>query len=74
MRQAIYINNLISLYFSPYLCFTAEHLDPINVKIAELREALESVTAEQKYLKARDARHRHSKPISFDFYMNEIGD
>lgn len=37
-----------------------EHLDPINVKIAELREALESVTAEQKYLKARDARHRYT--------------
>lgn len=37
-----------------------EHLDPINVKIAELREALDSVTAEQKYLKARDARHRHT--------------
>lgn len=37
-----------------------EHLDPINVKIAELREALESVTAEQKYLKAREARHRHT--------------
>ncbi|TXG72131.1 hypothetical protein EZV62_000710 [Acer yangbiense] len=37
-----------------------EHLDPINVKIAELREALESVTAEQKYLKARDVRHRHN--------------
>ncbi|GJV71296.1 transmembrane emp24 domain-containing protein p24beta3 [Tanacetum coccineum] len=37
-----------------------EHLDPVNVKIAELREALESVTAEQKYLKARDTRHRHS--------------
>ncbi|KAJ4954798.1 hypothetical protein NE237_011581 [Protea cynaroides] len=37
-----------------------EHLDPMNVKIAELREALESVTAEQKYLKARDARHRHT--------------
>ncbi|GMH08475.1 hypothetical protein Nepgr_010315 [Nepenthes gracilis] len=37
-----------------------EHLNPINVKIAELREALESVTAEQKYLKARDARHRHT--------------
>ncbi|KAL6522682.1 hypothetical protein OROHE_016529 [Orobanche hederae] len=36
-----------------------EHLDPVNVKIAELREALESVTAEQKYLKARDTRHRH---------------
>ncbi|KAI8566316.1 hypothetical protein RHMOL_Rhmol02G0031300 [Rhododendron molle] len=37
-----------------------EHLDPINVKIAELREALESVTAEQQYLKARDARHRRT--------------
>ncbi|XP_020106360.1 transmembrane emp24 domain-containing protein p24beta3-like [Ananas comosus] len=37
-----------------------EHLDPINVKIAQLREALESVTAEQKYLKAREARHRHT--------------
>jgi hypothetical protein len=39
----------------------AEHLDPINVKIAELKEVLESVTAEQKYLKAREARHRHSR-------------
>jgi len=37
-----------------------EHLDPVNVKIAELREALESVTAEQQYLKARDARHRRT--------------
>ncbi|XP_010532582.1 PREDICTED: transmembrane emp24 domain-containing protein p24beta3 [Tarenaya hassleriana] len=37
-----------------------EHLDPINVKIAELREALESVISEQKYLKARDTRHRHT--------------
>jgi hypothetical protein len=44
-----------------YLVAFAEHLDPINVKIAELKEALESVTAEQKYLKAREARHRHSK-------------
>ncbi|KAL5702188.1 hypothetical protein ACHQM5_027435 [Ranunculus cassubicifolius] len=35
-----------------------EHLNPINVKIAELREALESVTAEQTYLRARDSRHR----------------
>ncbi|KAL0392892.1 UNVERIFIED_CONTAM: Transmembrane emp24 domain-containing protein p24beta3 [Sesamum radiatum] len=41
----------------------AEHLDPINVKIAELREALETVTLEQRYLKARDARHRHSKTL-----------
>ncbi|KAK2417652.1 emp24/gp25L/p24 family/GOLD family protein [Trifolium repens] len=37
-----------------------EHLDPINVKIAELREALESIITEQKYLKARDARHRNT--------------
>ncbi|KAJ4869802.1 Transmembrane emp24 domain-containing protein p24beta3 [Raphanus sativus] len=37
-----------------------EHLDPVNVKIAELRESLESVVAEQKYLKARDTRHRHT--------------
>ncbi|RDX78906.1 Transmembrane emp24 domain-containing protein p24beta3, partial [Mucuna pruriens] len=37
-----------------------EHLDPVNVKIAELREALESIITEQKYLKARDARHRHT--------------
>jgi len=42
------------------LISVAEHLDPINVKIAELKEALESVTAEQKYLKAREARHRHT--------------
>ncbi|XP_020579855.1 transmembrane emp24 domain-containing protein p24beta3-like [Phalaenopsis equestris] len=35
-----------------------EHLDPVNVKIAELRESLESVTLEQRYLKAREARHR----------------
>ena len=54
---------IISLVFLPFLF--SEHLDPINVKIAELREALESVTAEQKYLKARDARHRHSKSFFF---------
>ncbi|KAL4309058.1 hypothetical protein GQ457_01G001990 [Hibiscus cannabinus] len=36
------------------------HVDPINVKIAELREALESITSEQKYLKAREDRHRHT--------------
>lgn len=54
------------LWFSlTFRCsFVAEHLDPINVKIAELREALESVTLEQKYLKARDVRHRHSKFLS----------
>ena len=39
----------------------AEHLDPVNVRITELREALLSVAAEQKYLKARDARHRASE-------------
>ncbi|XP_054804138.1 transmembrane emp24 domain-containing protein p24beta3-like [Prosopis cineraria] len=37
-----------------------EHLDPVQVKIAELREALESIIAEQRYLKAREARHRHT--------------
>ncbi|XAR58581.1 hypothetical protein NMG60_11014048 [Bertholletia excelsa] len=37
-----------------------EHLDPVNVRIAKLREALESVTAEQKYLKAREIRHRYT--------------
>lgn len=40
-------------------------MDPLNIKIAELREALESITAEQKYLKARDARHRYSKFATF---------
>lgn len=64
----------IILYFDLYLTFTwlcaAEHLDPINVKIAELREALESVTAEQKYLKARDARHRHSKIFLFLLFFS----
>lgn len=48
-----------------FFLFLAEHLDPINVEIAALREALESITAEQKYLKARDARHRHSKSFIF---------
>ncbi|KAL7219121.1 hypothetical protein ACSBR2_012237 [Camellia fascicularis] len=43
-----------------------KHLDPINVKIAELREALESVTAEHKYLLARDTRHRHSREGASD--------
>ncbi|KAL8486478.1 hypothetical protein ACS0TY_023238 [Phlomoides rotata] len=37
-----------------------DHLDPVNVKIAELGEKLELVTLEQKYLKARDVRHRHT--------------
>ncbi|KAJ0054113.1 hypothetical protein Pint_03244 [Pistacia integerrima] len=41
-----------------------EHLDPIYIKIAELREALESVTADQKYLKARNVRHRYSESLT----------
>lgn len=41
----------------------AEHLDPNNVKNAELRKALESATAEQNYLKACDTRHNHSKGL-----------
>lgn len=40
---------------------SSEHLDPVHVRIAELREALESIIAEQRYLKAREARHRYSK-------------
>ncbi|KAF5950137.1 hypothetical protein HYC85_012130 [Camellia sinensis] len=47
-----------------------EHLDPINVKIAEVREALESVTAEQKYLLARDTHHRHSQDGASDADLN----
>ncbi|PHU20370.1 Transmembrane emp24 domain-containing protein p24beta3 [Capsicum chinense] len=31
-----------------------------NVKIAELKQALESVTSEQKYLRAHHARHCHT--------------
>jgi hypothetical protein len=41
----------------------AEHLKPVNVKIAQLREALAAVSAEQIYLKARDHRHRISKSL-----------
>ncbi|KAL3642036.1 hypothetical protein CASFOL_012851 [Castilleja foliolosa] len=37
-----------------------EHLDPINVRIAELREKMEYVTLEQNYLKARDISHRRT--------------
>lgn len=60
---------LLLHYFLSSCDFVSEHLDPINVKIAELREALESVVAEQKYLKARDSRHRHSKmfPLFLSF-------
>ncbi|KAK7245430.1 hypothetical protein RIF29_40276 [Crotalaria pallida] len=41
-----------------------EHLDPMNVKLAELREALESIITEQKYLKARDVRHRYTNEVT----------
>ncbi|KAK4381656.1 Transmembrane emp24 domain-containing protein p24beta3 [Sesamum angolense] len=44
----------------PFVLFCINIWTPINVKIAELREALETVTLEQRYLKARDARHRHT--------------
>ncbi|XP_042061034.1 transmembrane emp24 domain-containing protein p24beta3-like [Salvia splendens] len=37
-----------------------EHFEPVNAKIAELRESLTSVTLEQKYLKARGYHHRHT--------------
>jgi hypothetical protein len=52
------------LQFGCLLLDSSEHLDPINVKIGELREALESIITEQKYLKARDARHRNRKNTS----------
>lgn len=54
-------NSFCSTFLTLYGASFQNILNPINVKIAELREALESVTAEQKYLKARDARHRRSK-------------
>lgn len=36
----------------------AEPLKPVNVKIAQLAEALESVSAEIRYMQTRDKRHR----------------
>lgn len=39
----------------------AEHLKPVNVKIAQLAEALEAVSAEIRYMQNRDKRHRSSK-------------
>lgn len=47
--------------FTVVLLVFREHLNPINVRITELREALEYVIAEQQYLKAHDARHRHNE-------------
>lgn len=41
----------------------AEHLKPVNVKIAQLREALAAVSEEQIYLRARDLRHRTSELV-----------
>lgn len=65
---------MLALPYKPCVISVAEHLDPINVKIAELKEALESVTAEQKYLKAREARHRHSKinGLAFSYHNSEM--
>jgi len=61
---------VIQFVYSVLVFLGSEHLDPINVKIAELREALESIIIEQKYLKARDTRHRHSELIlDYDFFF-----
>lgn len=70
----IFSFNMLALPYKPCVISVAEHLDPINVKIAELKEALESVTAEQKYLKAREARHRHSKinGLAFSYHNSEM--
>jgi len=43
----------------------AEHLKPVNVMIAKLREALAAVSEEQIYLKARDLRHRTSELVLY---------
>lgn len=49
--------------------FGTEHLKPVDVKIAQLGEALESVSAEIRYLQNRDLRHRRSKSATFlSFY------
>lgn len=69
----VYFDRTLSFEDLFWVC-DAEHLDPINVKIAELREALESVTAEQKYLKARDSRHRHSKILGFPYWHALVSD
>lgn len=47
-------------------------MDPINVKIAQLREALESVIMEQRFLKARDIRQRNSKPCGLFSFPAEV--
>jgi hypothetical protein len=60
----VYYPNSQVVFIYLFLLLGTEHFDPINVKIAELREALESIITEQKYLKARDTRHRHSKLFS----------
>ncbi|KAK0581894.1 hypothetical protein LWI29_019232 [Acer saccharum] len=61
--QFQYYNSNQSLLFAQNQvvnCICAEHVNPVSVKIAELRQALASVTAEQRYLKARESQHRYS--------------
>ncbi|KAL8142547.1 hypothetical protein V2J09_015579 [Rumex salicifolius] len=43
---------------------TDENFNPLNVRLAELRQALDVVTAEQKYLKAEESGHRRSSEIT----------
>jgi hypothetical protein len=45
----------------------AENLKPVNVKIAQLAEALEAVSAEIRYMQNRDKRHRSSKSVTYLF-------
>ncbi|BBN09656.1 hypothetical protein MPTK1_4g21570 [Marchantia polymorpha subsp. ruderalis] len=35
-----------------------EHFNPVETKIAQLKEALESISLEQNYLRRRDVRHK----------------
>lgn len=53
------VNSVLSILAIGFV--VAEHLKPVDVKIAQLGEALESVSAEIRYLQSRDLRHRKSK-------------
>jgi hypothetical protein len=45
---------------TPHEAAKDEHFSPLQVKIGELGEALAKVSMEQKFLKARDIRHRRT--------------
>jgi hypothetical protein len=55
------ICNSFKCFSSNVFLGLAENLKPVNVKIAQLAEALEAVSAEIRYMQNRDKRHRSSK-------------